>query len=156
MWWWNKNSIKVEYLQIYIGHWCDSTLSVCYVSTNAHWTLHLLGNQCFFSLSVSEFSHLYFVLNRKPTKHDLSRIWLWLFFQSSPPQCKIESFRTTGTQREINCFSAGGFCTHCGLAFEAFGCFYHVCGEGQDVQPELTEKNFVEGYVKKEMDEIRR
>ena len=66
------------------------------------------------------------------------------FFQSSRPECKIESFYTIGTQRKIDCFSVDGFCGHCSTVFEALGCFYHFC-ECQEVQPGLTEEDIVKG-----------
>ena len=33
------------------------------------------------------------------------------YFQKQRPDCKIESFYTTGTQKLIDCFEADGFCT---------------------------------------------
>ena len=44
--------------------------------------------------------------------------------QNSRPECSIESFYTTGTQRKIDCFSVDGFCSHCNTIFEALVCFY--------------------------------
>ena len=49
------------------------------------------------------------------------------YFQSTRPDCKIESFFTTGRQKKIDCFSVDGFCSHCNTVFEAMGCFYHFC-----------------------------
>ena len=34
------------------------------------------------------------------------------YFQRQRPDCKIESFCTTGTQKKIDCFKADGFCAH--------------------------------------------
>ena len=48
-------------------------------------------------------------------------------FQIQEPDCKIESFYTTGTEKKIDCFKADGFCTHCNTVFEAMGCFYYHC-----------------------------
>ena len=48
-------------------------------------------------------------------------------FPRQRPDCKIESFYTTGTQKKIDCFKAYGFCTHCNTVFEAMGCFYRYC-----------------------------
>ena len=42
-------------------------------------------------------------------------------FQNSRPDCNIESFYTTGTQKKIDCFSVDGFCGHCDTIFEALG-----------------------------------
>ena len=41
------------------------------------------------------------------------------FFQKSRPDCKIGSFFTIETQRKIDSFSVGGFCSHCNTIFEA-------------------------------------
>ena len=49
------------------------------------------------------------------------------YFQSTRPDCKIESFFTTGRQKKIVCFSVDGFCSHCNTVFEAMSCFYHFC-----------------------------
>ena len=35
------------------------------------------------------------------------------YFQRQIPDCKIESFYTTGFQKKIDCFKADGFCAHC-------------------------------------------
>ena len=35
------------------------------------------------------------------------------YFQRQRPDCKIESFYTTGTQKKIDCFKVDGFCAHC-------------------------------------------
>ena len=35
------------------------------------------------------------------------------YFQRQRPDCKIESFYITGTQKKINCFKVDGFCAHC-------------------------------------------
>ena len=49
------------------------------------------------------------------------------YFLRKRPDCKIENFYTTGTQKKINCFKADGFCAHCNTVFEAMGCFYLYC-----------------------------
>ena len=41
------------------------------------------------------------------------------YFQRTRPECKIESFFTTGRQKEIDCFSVDGSCSHCNNLFEA-------------------------------------
>ena len=49
------------------------------------------------------------------------------YFQRTRPDCKIESFYTTGRQKKNDRFSVDGFCSHCNTVFEAMGCFYHFC-----------------------------
>ena len=46
------------------------------------------------------------------------------YFQRTRPDCKIESFYTTGRPKKIECFSVDGFCSHCNAVFEALGCFH--------------------------------
>ena len=41
------------------------------------------------------------------------------YFQRTKPDCKIESFYTTGRQKKTDCFSFDGFCSHCKTVFEA-------------------------------------
>ena len=47
------------------------------------------------------------------------------YFQRVRPQCKVESFYTTGTQRKIDAYSVDGFGGHCNFVFEAMGCYDH-------------------------------
>ena len=49
------------------------------------------------------------------------------YFQRQRPDCKIESFYTTGAQKKIDCFKVDGFCAQCKTVFEAMCCFYHYC-----------------------------
>ena len=77
------------------------------------------------------------------------------YFQSTRPDCKIESFFTTGRQKKIDCFSVDGFCSHCNTVFEAMGCFYHFC-PCQELRPSLTEEDFQRGSKKRELDALRR
>ena len=77
------------------------------------------------------------------------------FFQSSRPECKIEIFYTTGTQRKNNCFSVDGFCGHCNTVLGALGCFCLSC-EYQEVQLGLTEEDILKGHRNRELDELRR
>ena len=60
-------------------------------------------------------------------------------FQRTRPDCKNESFYTTGRQKKIDRFSVDGFCSHCNTEFEAMGCFYHFC-PCQELRPSLSEK----------------
>ena len=77
------------------------------------------------------------------------------YFQNCRPDCKIESFYKTGTQKKIDCFSVDGFCDHCDTIFEGLGRFYHFF-ECQEVQPCLTDKDIDRGQKKREMDQLRR
>ena len=77
------------------------------------------------------------------------------FFQRTRPDCKIESFYTTGRQKKIDRFSVDGFCSHCNTVFEAMGCFYHFfpC---QELRSFLTEEDVKRGSRRRELDELRR
>ena len=70
------------------------------------------------------------------------------YFQRQRPDCKSESFYTAGTQKNIDCFKADGFCAHCKTMFEALGCLYHYC-PCQEARLSLTEED-IEGGNKKE------
>ena len=75
------------------------------------------------------------------------------YFQEMRPDCKIESFCATGTQKTIDCFSADGFCEHCNTMFELMGCFHLYC-PCQDARPAQTEEDIQRGIKKKQRDEI--
>ena len=75
------------------------------------------------------------------------------YFQRTRPDCKIESFYTTGRQK-IDCFSADGFCSHCNTVFETMGCFYHLC-PCQELRPSLTEED-IQRSKKRELDALIR
>ena len=77
------------------------------------------------------------------------------YFQRQRPDCKIESFYTTGTQKKIDCFKVNGFYAHCKTVFEAMGCFHHYrpC---QEARPSLTEEDIERGNKKREMDQMRK
>ena len=77
------------------------------------------------------------------------------YFQRQRPDCKIESFYTTGTQKKIDCFKVDGFCAHCNTVFEAMGCFYHYCS-CQEARPALTDEDIERGNKKREMDQMRK
>ena len=77
------------------------------------------------------------------------------YFQSTRPDCKVESFFTTGRQKKIDCFSVDGFCSHCNTVFEAMGCFYHFC-PCQELRLSLTEEEIERGSKKRELDALRR
>ena len=82
------------------------------------------------------------------------RIWLCFCYQKSGPECKIESFFTSGKQKKIDCFNVDGYCDHCKTVFEAMGCYYHFCS-CQEARPSLTEQNIERGNKKREMDDMR-
>ena len=66
------------------------------------------------------------------------------FFQRTRPDCKIESFSTTGREKKIDRFSVDGFCSHCNTVFEAMGCFYHFC-PCQELRSSPTEEDIKRG-----------
>ena len=63
------------------------------------------------------------------------------FYQTTRPECTIESFYTTGKQRKIDSFTVDGFCGHCQTVFEALGCYYHFC-PCRETRPNLNEDEF--------------
>ena len=77
------------------------------------------------------------------------------YFQRTRPDCKIESFYTTGRREKIECFTVDGFCSNCNTVFEAMGCFYYFC-PCQELHPSLTEEDIKRGSRKRELDELRR
>ena len=77
------------------------------------------------------------------------------YFQRQRPDCKIESFYTTGTPKKIDCFNVVGFCAHCDTVFEAMGCFYYYCS-CQEAQLSLTEEDIERGNKKREVDQMRK
>ena len=77
------------------------------------------------------------------------------YFQQTRPDCKIETFFTTGRQKKFDCFSVVGSCSHCNTVFEATGCFYHFC-PCQELRPSLTEEEIQRGSKKRELDALRR
>ena len=77
------------------------------------------------------------------------------YFQRARPDCKIESFCTTGRQKKIDRFSVDGFCYQCSTVFEAMVCFYHFCPR-QELRPSLTEEGVKRGSRRRELDELRR
>ena len=79
-------------------------------------------------------------VKRRQIKSRNSQNMVISYFQQMRPDCTIESYCTTGTQRRIDCFNANGFCGHCNAVFEAVDCFYQHC-LCQDLQPALTEEN---------------
>ena len=76
------------------------------------------------------------------------------FFQSTLPDCNIESFYTTVRQKKTDFFCVDGFCSHCNTVFEATGCSYHFC-PCQELRPSLPEEDIKRGSKKRDLDELR-
>ena len=76
-------------------------------------------------------------------------------FQRQRPDCKIESFYNTGTQKKFDCFKVDGFCAHCNNVFEAMGCFYHYC-PCEEARPSLMEEDIERGNIKREINQMRK
>ena len=66
------------------------------------------------------------------------------YFQRQRPDCKVESFYTTGTQKKIDCFKIDGFCAHCNTVFDAMCCFYPYC-PCQETRASLTKEDIKRG-----------
>ena len=77
------------------------------------------------------------------------------YFQRTRPECEIESFSSTSRQKKIDCFSVGGFCSHCNTQFEAMGYFYRFYPR-QKNGPSFTEEDDQCSTKKRELDELGR
>ena len=77
------------------------------------------------------------------------------YFQRQRPDCKIESFYTTGTQKRVDCFKVDDLCAQCNTVFEAMGCFYHYCS-CQEARLALIEEDIERGNKKRETDQMRK
>ena len=77
------------------------------------------------------------------------------YLQSQRPNCTIENYYTTGTQKKIDCFNVDGFCAHCKTIFEAVGCYFHFCA-CQEARASMSEEETQKGLKKREYDELRR
>ena len=78
-----------------------------------------------------------------------------LYLQSRRPNCTIESYYTTGTQKKMDCFNVDGFSAHCKTIFEAMGCYFHFCA-CQEARLSISEEETQRGLKKREYDELRR
>ena len=61
-------------------------------------------------------------------RHNRSRSFenmVMSYYQETRPECRIESFHTSGNQKKIDCFNVDGYCDHFKTVFEAMGCYYH-------------------------------
>ena len=77
------------------------------------------------------------------------------YLQSQRPNCTIESYYTTGTQKKIHCFNVDRFCAHCKTIFEAMGCYFHFCA-CQEARASMSEEETQKRLKKREYDELRR
>ena len=77
------------------------------------------------------------------------------YLQSQRPECTIESYYTTGKQKNIDSFGVDGFCAHCDTVFKAMGCYFHFC-PCQESRASLSEEEMQRGIRKREHDELRR
>ena len=77
------------------------------------------------------------------------------YVQATHPECKIESFITTGKQKKIDSYAVDGYCDHCKTVYEAMGCYfhYHSCKEGSAL---LDDDEVKRGQKKRELDELRK
>ena len=65
--------------------------------------------------------------NPRQTKSKKFENMVMSCFQRMRPDCGIESFYTTVTERKIDCFTAEGSSAHCNTVFEAISCFNPYC-----------------------------
>ena len=107
----------------------------------------------FFSkcLNVNPLEKDYSDSNRFKPQQNKSRKFenmVMVIFQRQRPDCKIESFYTTGTQKRIDCLKADGFCAHCKSVFKAMCCFYIYC-LCQEARFFLTKEDIERGNKKR-------
>ena len=76
------------------------------------------------------------------------------YFQRVRPQCKVESFYTTGIQENIDAYSVDGFCGHCSIVSQAKGCYYQYL-PFEEARSDLTKKENKRGMRKRELPEVR-
>ena len=77
------------------------------------------------------------------------------YFQRMGPDCRIEGFNTTATQKKIDCLIADWPCGLCNTVFEAMGCFNGYC-QGQKARPARTDENIQHESKNKETDEMQK
>ena len=77
------------------------------------------------------------------------------YFQWVRPQCEVEGFYTTGSHKEIDAYSVGGFCEHCNTVFEIMVCYYHY-SPCQETRPFPTEEEIQRGIRKRGLGKLRR
>ena len=49
------------------------------------------------------------------------------YFQATRPECKTESYLTTGIQKKIHCFTVDEYCNHCETVCKTMGCNFLFC-----------------------------
>ena len=77
------------------------------------------------------------------------------YFQRKRPDCQIERFYTTGTQKKkIDWFKVDGLCADCNTVSESMGCLYHYC-TCQEARSSLTEDDIERGNKKRGIDQMR-
>ena len=77
------------------------------------------------------------------------------YLQSQRPNCTIESYYTTGTQKKIDRFNVDEFCAHCKTMFEAMGCYFHFSA-CQEARASMSEEETQRGLKKRKYDELSR
>ena len=70
-----------------------------------------------------------------------------LYLQSQHPNCTIESYYTSGPQKNIDCFNVDGLCAHYKTIFEAMGCCFHFCA-CQEAIASISEEETQRGLKK--------
>ena len=75
------------------------------------------------------------------------------YFQRVRPQCKVESFYTTSTQKKVIFTMLKALVDTTTLCLKLWGCCYHYC-PCQDSRPSLTEEEILRGIRKRELDEL--
>ena len=82
--------------------------------------------------------------NPSPEKMVLS------YFQTTQPDCRIDSNVTTGRQKKLHCFIVDGVCN---IVFEAIGCYYHYC-PCQEARLSSTDVEIERGVRKRQQHEM--
>ena len=131
-------------LQVHRWNWYWSALSFLYVSSNANCSVHKMGAR--FRIWGS------YAAAKKTMSFEKMAM---SYFQQVRPQCKVESFYTTATQKKIDAYLVDGFCGRCKSLFEAMGCYYHSY-LSQEARPSLTEEKNQKIIRKRELDKLRK
>ena len=71
------------------------------------------------------------------------------------PDCRIQSFYTTTTQKKTDFFKVDRFCAHCNTVFEAISCYYQYY-HSQEARRSLTDEGIERGSKKRERDWSRK
>ena len=81
------------------------------------------------------------------------RTWLCRTYNQRP-NCTIESYYTSGTQKKIDCFNVDGFCAHSKTVFEALVCYFLFCA-CQEAWASMSEEDTQRRLKKRDYDELR-